>query len=195
MSKSKSWTNLLEMLPIPKKTLLSALIALLVLVGGVLGYAIYQSRSFNTALTTPRQQSQTRAGTSISGPSAPSERTDLTDEERQALNPPPPDATDDERAEYASLVQRVAEESNVLVVNNCEPSPPVMLVRSGSTITATNENTVDHILVVDPEHLYTVPAEGKAMIDTGDFGKGPGIYAYGCDLSNTAIGVFLVVEF
>lgn len=195
MSKSKSWTNLLEMLPIPKKALLSALIALLVIVGGVLGYAIYQSRSFNTALTTPQQQSQTRAGTSVSGPSAPSQREDLSDEEKQALNPPGAEATDDQKTKYADLIQRLAQEAKVLVVNNCEPLPVVISVRKGGTIKVTNENTVEHSIVVDPEHIYTVPAKGELSIDTDDFGKGPGIYAYGCDLSNTAVGVFLVVEF
>ena len=181
------------MLPIPKKILLPTLIALLVLVGGVLGYAIYQSRTQKSIQSTGTQGQVTGTDSSISAP-APRERTDLTDEEKQALNPPRPDASD-ERIQYAELISRLAQEADVLVVNNCEPSPVVMLVKAGGTIKVINENTLDHSIVIDPEHVYSVPAEGQAVIDTDEFGKGPGIYAYGCDLSNAAVGVFLLTEF
>ena len=167
------------------------LIGILVLVGGVLGYAIYQSGALKSEQATPARQGQT--GTSVSAPSTSTERTGLSGEERAALNPPGEDASEDERQRHTDLVFKLATDTDVLRISNCEPSPVVMRVVNKREFIVRNSDLTDRTIFIDEERQYVIPAQGETVLPA-DFGKESGIYGYGCDLSNKGVGVFLVTE-
>lgn len=166
------------------------LIGILVVVGGILGYAIYQSGALK-GTPTPTRQDQT--GTSVSAPSTPTERTELSEEEKAALNPPGENASEDEKQRHTDLIFKLATDTDVLRISNCEPSPVVMRVVNKRDFTVRNTDSTDRTIFIDGERQYVIPAQGETVL-TADFGKASGIYGYGCDLSNKGVGVFLVTE-
>lgn len=118
---------------------------------------------------------------------------DLTAEEKAVLIPPGPNDSEQKRKEHFALVERLAKEAEYLDITDCKSIPVVLRAKKGSEIQLRNTSKVDHALVIDKDHVYTVPAE-KTLKVKADFGKGAGVYGYGCDKSTGATGMMLIYE-
>ena len=99
---------------------------------------------------------------------------------------------EDEKARYV-LIDKLAVESNKIVVNNCLVKPVVLKTKNGSTVTVVNEGTNDFSLSAGGMAKLSVPA-GSSVDFKVSFEKPEGLFAFGCDGVNLsrAIGLILV---
>lgn len=165
-------------------------LVILVVIAGVLGYLIYQ-KSISLPKKEPAQ-SQPAANNS----QAKSERSDaatLTDEEKEVLNPPSQGANEAEMKKHFELVQKLAKEPDFLEVAKCEVRPVVTRLRNSKTFQVRNQDSIDHTIVVDKDHTYSISAGSTQTIPV-DFGHGAGVYGFGCDDSTSAVGMLFVTE-
>jgi len=124
-------------------------------------------------------------------PIAPASFEGLTLDERAALNPPQPDATDEEKQQYSQLVQRLAQEPAYLEIGEqCRLTPLVLRVKQDEVFTVRNNDTVEHTIAFFIDR-YIVPPGGTQDI-VADLGNELGIYGYGCDASLNIVGLILV---
>ena len=107
------------------------------------------------------------------------------------LETPGPDAPIQERQRHFELALSAARSSDLLDITSCQPDPTVLRTRNGATFRVKNGDSSEHILLFDPEHIYRIPA-GSTLNIKADFGKGSGLYGYGCDLSSQASGLIFV---
>jgi len=107
------------------------------------------------------------------------------------LNPPSPDASPDEHARFFEEVQRLAREADFVDISDCTPNPQVLQVKYGSTITFRNQDTAEHTITHNPQYQFVIPPGGTKEV-AADFGRGPGLYGYGCESSSGAIGMILI---
>lgn len=166
-------------------------IVLLVVIAAGLGYFIYKK-----SLTEPASVEVGEDQVTASRP--PQSLQDLegvaSEEEVAVLNAPGPDATEEERRSHFLLVQKAAKASPYLDITKCSIAQPVVFeVKDGATFTVKNEDTIEHGIVIDAEHTYRIPA-GETKDIVADFGKGPGVYGFGCDSVPHAVGFFLISE-
>lgn len=162
-------------------------IVILAVIAVVLGYTIYnQSTSNKTAPRETEQPTRNVTSTPIGSKAAA-----LTVDERLALQTPGANATEAERKAHFDAAVRAAKYVNTLDISQCIGTPVVLRVAAKQTLTVNNPDTQDHVIVIDKDHTYIVPASGKKEIVI-DFGKGGGLYGYGCDASQTTSGLFLV---
>ena len=156
------------------------LIGILVLVGGVLGYAIYQSGALKSGQTAPTQvPGAPAAGTADTTTTA---RT-LTAEEQEALNFPGPDASDEELGRFANLVNSLMIDTRTLDISGCDVNPFVIKVKHGESITIVNNDNVAHTLF-HGQVTIDVPANSTKIIgidETFGGGTGDGNLGYSCD--------------
>lgn len=118
---------------------------------------------------------------------------DLTDEERALFPPPANDSSEAEQREFHNKVSIAAKDTGSLDITRCErPVPLVLKLTEDQKFTLVNNHTDERELVIDPEHIYKVPAGGETALEA-DFGKGPGIYGYGCGQSGRAVGILFIV--
>ena len=118
--------------------------------------------------------------------------TSLTDEEKSVLNPPVGGTEEESRAHF-DMVQKLAKEPDFLEIARCEARPVVTKVRKGATINVRNQDSVEHTIVIDADHTYTIPG-GQTTAVVAEFGQEAGVYGYGCDTSTNAVGMFFVTE-
>lgn len=118
---------------------------------------------------------------------------DLADKERAVLNVPSQDSTQEEKQQHFELVLRIAKEADYLDISQCIPSPVVFKVKNDERFTVKNPDAVEHTIGLDPDHIFSVPAQSTKTI-VADFGHGAGLYGYGCDASTKAVGLFLVAQ-
>lgn len=173
----------------------------LVLLAVALGYAILRQRR---PLTAPDTSSATPAPAPTAEPNAfapgpaPLPATAplaaKSPEERAVLNIPGPNASEAERARHFELAQRLARESAELKLVNCVPDPAVFKVANGANFTARNAGAKDATVAINTENVYAIPAGGTKILKAG-FGKGAGLFGYGCNsASGGGPGLILVVQ-
>lgn len=111
--------------------------------------------------------------------------------EQNVLQVPAENATDEEKQRHFDLAVSLARESQALEITNCKANPIVLKIENGKSFTVVNKDSVEHALVLTPELRFVIPAESPKTI-AADFGKGPGLYGYGCDGIPRLMGLFLV---
>lgn len=99
----------------------------------------------------------------------------------EALQPPNPDASEEQRRVHFELVQRLAEVSSTLTLSSeCAFSPKVLEFPESGVITVVNENTTEYPMVFTEEFRLTIPANGSVTVQASEFPHGAGVYGYGC---------------
>lgn len=109
------------------------------------------------------------------------------------LDTPKQDDPEGIKIAYAKLISENVKIVDYLDIKSCQPSNLVTRLKQNSKFTIKNTDNTAHILVIDPERVYSISANSKIEIKV-DFGKGPGIYGFGCDRSNKSVGIFQVIE-
>ena len=154
-------------------------ILILVVVAVVLGYFILSSAGVNIPFSLTNKDGSTS-----------SDPRELSSDEKAVLILP--DGKDKEAGKkHNLLVTKLAKQSSVLIISDCQPQPLVTKIAEGSKLTITNEGDTDVTIIVDPENTFTVIKGGTKVI-TVDFGKGPGFYGYNCDGGTTTSGLLFV---
>ena len=109
------------------------------------------------------------------------------------VNPPGPNATDEEKDRFFQLVAKVATPANFLEVSSCLPSPIAFLTEYKQPMSFMNNDSVEHSIIINKDHVYTVlPNSSKTVI--AEFGFGPGFYGYACDDPNKTAGMIFIVD-
>ncbi len=103
----------------------------------------------------------------------------LTDDEKFILFPPPADASKSAKEKHAQIVAKLAKEGDFIEIKNCQPTPLVLQVKQGSKFTIKNDDSIAHNFIIDEEHQYKVPANGNLEI-VAQFKYGTGDYGYIC---------------
>lgn len=167
-----------------KKRLPYILLAIPVIIAFILGYAIYnQLQGKAPQQTQEEKQEETSTTPSVS----------RSPEETELLQVPGENATDEERQQHLEGVLEVARSSDTLNVSSCNPDIFALRVKQGETFTIKNDDTQEHTVVLNEDHIYKIPSQGSTEVEV-DFGRGPGIYGYGCDTSGRAVGFLVVSE-
>lgn len=181
---------------------INGILVLLVISALVLGYLVYQrwsmsvSNSNSAVTTTETTQNQNSIPTAqrsnqIGGHTF----AESTDAERQALNPPNSDtATEEEmQAHFAAIEEAAVATDTIHVGEACAISPRVSRVKLDEALVIINHDTDDHRIVFNEQLQIAVPAERKITVQP-EFDQGAGIYGFGCDRSQSAVGMMLVTE-
>jgi len=173
---------------------------ILIIASVVLGYGIYKQRSERPGggngqlvlvqSVTPDRTEPRVEQSSFINPSL--DELDLSEEEKKALSFPNMDASDQEKQSHSELVKSIATSSPYLDISGCVVAEPIVFkIKQGETFTVRNGDDVAHAMVFDKEHRFDVaPRNTKNIV--ADFGHGPGIYGYACDLIPRIMGLILV---
>lgn len=117
---------------------------------------------------------------------------ELTLQEQAVLSPPGPEAGKDAQEEYFRLVVASAKETGRIALNNCTAAPLVLRIKKGEAFALTNHDSKPHGIFITAERQYFLRPQETMQI-TADFGAG-GVYGYGCDSHEKAIGMILLTE-
>lgn len=171
---------------------------ILVVLALALGYAILRQRrpltAPETSSSTPAPAPSAQPGALAPSPAPAPSTVERNPDERAVLAIPGPNASEAEKARHFELAQRLARESAELKLVNCVPDPAVFKVANGASFTVHNAGAKDMTVVINPENVYTVPAGGTKTLKAG-FGKGAGLFGYGCNsASGGGPGLILVVQ-
>ncbi|MDZ4285296.1 MAG: hypothetical protein U1A23_00005, partial [Candidatus Sungbacteria bacterium] len=90
------------------------------------------------------------------------------------------------------LVERLAKESSVLKITQCRPTPIVLKVKVGNAIMIKNDDSVEYIMSFG-EKIITLKANETTEIPSS-FTKGGGVFGYGCNGSQGAVGIVFAVQ-
>jgi hypothetical protein len=156
------------------------LIALLLLTAIGLGYAIYQERGVK-----PAAHSEGLSLIPEMDTATPTMR------EKEVLNIDP-SASEQLKQRHFMLAVSLATADEYLDIGNCTASPLVLKVKDRASFKARNKDTILHRIAIDSQHVFSIPAKSTQTL-TADFGKGPGLYGYGCDAGTKTAGLILVV--
>ncbi|MCH7730570.1 hypothetical protein IID21_03530 [Patescibacteria group bacterium] len=166
------------------------LIGILVVVGGVLGYAIYQSGAAKRGQ--PASTTQTPA-TSTTGTTTTSVSRTLTADEQAVLSFPGSNASEAERQRHSDLVNKLGNESGYafLDITGCQPLPVVYRVKQNGTFVVKNTSSIEHTIQLD--RATTIPAASEKTLKVSEaIGENLGNYGYSCDGSTGPVGVIQV---
>lgn len=173
-------------------------IAVLAVIAVVLGYQIYQQTVSKKAPTT-RQQPPTRTitqpvGTQSSTQTAP-QKTELTAKEKQVLNFPGPNASQEEKNAWEAVVRKLGAESEgvaYLDISGCKPNPVVYRVKLDSSFMVKNSDQKDHEIY--NAKRVTIKANSTQTLRTQEIGSNIGLLGYGCDGSpGLGVGIIQIV--
>lgn len=103
----------------------------------------------------------------------------LTEDERFILNPPPVDASRSAKDQHAQTVAKLAKVGDTLEIKDCQPTPLVLQVKQGSQLKINNQDNIKHKITLDEEHSYELPANNTLTIKI-EFKYGTGDYGYIC---------------
>lgn len=118
----------------------------------------------------------------------------VTYTEKNILDIPGPDSSENQRRNHFEAVQKLAEEAEYLELNECIPSPIVLRAKSGSVIKVRNGDVSSYRIAINKDNLFDIKAEATTEIEA-DFGNGPGLYAYACEKNGpaqSAAGLFII---
>jgi hypothetical protein len=81
--------------------------------------------------------------------------------------------------------------THTVEIVNCKLAPETVSTKLNEFVTVKNLDQSEHLIKVDEEHLYTIPANGSGYI-LMNFGNAAGKFPFTCD--NVSSGVFEVGE-
>jgi plastocyanin len=168
----------------PTKTLgiVFALLFLVVLTLGVMYFNVNKSPTQAPGQTQNQENADgtsPQAGTNAQ-PTAAAASAELTDKEKQVLNAPGENATQEEKDKHGVLLFSLSRESTTLDISSCEiPNPLVLRAKLGTEIKLVNNDSVAHVLTITGK-AYAVEPKGSTTLKL-DFGKGAGGFGYVCD--------------
>jgi hypothetical protein len=96
-----------------------------------------------------------------------------------------------ERKEYINLVRSKAVDTKLIDVTSCMPDPVVSRVSRASNVSFSNKDRVSHRITFSSTKSFLVPAHSAVSVRP-DFGKGNGVYGFGCDKSGKPVGVVVL---
>lgn len=119
----------------------------------------------------------------------------ITPIEQSVLLAPPKTPT--EEGSYDTLVQKYAQEAQVLDVGaECAVSPLVLKLKSDALLTIRNNDTVSHMIAFEDQNAFSVSVGQTRTLSLQEmFQKGAGTYRYRCgDKMGTGnVGVLYIV--
>jgi len=168
-----------------KKTIIIlALLAIAALV--IIVNALPKQRTLQPGASPESAQTKAQATPRLEASALPVE-----EREYLALNSPGQDASIEEKDYHFKIAQSIAEEAPYLNITNCQaPEPLVLNVKFGEALLVKNGDSVDHTISTDGDQAFLIAANSSKSIQP-NFGKGPGVYGYGCDGSLKEVGLFL----
>lgn len=89
-------------------------------------------------------------------------------------------STEEERRKHFELAKSIAKTSEMLEIFNCLANPIVIKLKLGSNVTIRNLDSIEHAIRINKDLSYKIPAKGTKVVKV-DFGRGHGLYGYGCD--------------
>jgi hypothetical protein len=117
---------------------------------------------------------------------------DLTADERSILQAPQADDPVSKKEAHFQIVNKLAQEADVLNINKCEkPSPLVLSLKYGQEFKVKNDDSIPHSIIIDKNHIYKIDANSTVSFKA-DFGRGLGAYGYLCEKYAGIVGFFLV---
>lgn len=166
------------------------LIIVLIVVGFILGYAIYQrSTSISAPPLQPRSNGE-ESGDSPSSPDQLEQTLKLTLEDGSVVELSNPNVSKQASEDFAAAIENIGKAADRLEVNpDCTLSPPVVRVREALPFTFKNKDTAEHQITILSEKVL-VPAQGEETI-VAQF-ENPGIFGIGCD--GLEVGYMEIVE-
>lgn len=105
---------------------------------------------------------------------------DLTEDEKAVLKPPPPNAPVAEREKHDALATKLSKESDSLDVTNCRSNPLVLRIKINENLKVKNNDNIDRKLIIDDAHIYEIAKNSTTSIKV-NFGHGAGLYGYVCE--------------
>lgn len=96
-------------------------------------------------------------------------------------------------AKNYQAIKAQMKDTGVLDIRSCNPDPVVVQVHANKKLVIKNSDTIDHVVVLDKDSKYTIPAKGQSEVGIS-FQKGLGPYGYGCDTLPTTVGYFFLTE-
>jgi hypothetical protein len=178
--------------------LFTIFIVILSLVGIGLGLMIYRNNTVvqpEVAQNVPQQQSQpivqeTPVETQSQPTAQPTPDTRLTINNVE-LHTPGPNATKEEQDAFTKYVTDNAQAVSQFEIASCKPVPAILKVKDKGSITVKNSDSVDHTIIFNTDHQYTIPKNGQTVINI-DFANGESIFGFGCETANGAVGALLI---
>lgn len=166
------------------------IVGVLITIAVILGYLIFSTKFQKLSLPVKESTNEgTGSGQQLIGRS---DYESLTTDQKAVLAPPT-GGSPEEIQKHLDLVSRLAVEAEFLDVAKCQAMPIVTRVKQGSEISIRNQDTVPHTVVFDEDHMYLIePNQTKPIV--ADFGRGIGVYGFGCDKLAGAVGMISVVE-
>ncbi len=116
---------------------------------------------------------------------------DSTDQE--VLKWPAEDAPLEEKQRHSDLIKSLAQDSEYVDIADCKGKPLVTRVNRGNSLTLRNQDAATHVIRVDENNVFSVPAGGTKEIVV-NFKQGLGNYGYVCDGKPGPAGILFVVE-
>jgi len=169
-------------------------IVVLALIAVVLGYKIYQQ----TALKGPPVQSiqSVVKPTPTTTVKQSSKTTSNEISENNILQSSPgPNSSDEEKNKFLDAVKRLAKETAVLDITKCQPQPVVFKMRKAAQLQVRNNNNIEHTIIIDSEHQYSIPPNSTKTINTGLGVGSPGYRCGGVGFENEPlVGIIDVVD-
>lgn len=125
--------------------------------------------------------------------SATFERPNLNADEKIALTPPAQNASEEEKKRHFDIAVKLALQTDNLDLTNCNSGPVVLKVKQKQNLMLVNKGSVKRVMIFDEKLQFEIPEKSQKQIVV-DFGHGPGLYGYGCDLIPNTSGLILVSE-
>lgn len=165
----------------------------------MLGYNIYQQQTGSQTTYQNSNQTVNRSIPQNTG-NATSKGTNsqprvLTADEQAVLKFPESSATEDEKNRWGQTVNKLAKAADVLEINNCVPTPLVVLYTIGSQQKVKNTGSSD-LTILGLGTDYKVTAGSTVLINISSK-QGAGNYGYSCSHTGgpqipPISGIFLV---
>lgn len=93
--------------------------------------------------------------------------------------PPAPDATDEEKADFVLVIFNLAKDADTIDIHkNCDFSPAIVRIPEGNSVKFSNKDSVPHAIRIFEE--LVIPA-GEENSLVAKFESGPGVYGIQCD--------------
>lgn len=90
-------------------------------------------------------------------------------------------SSDEEKFCHYQYAISQAKNVTTVDISGCDPDPVVLGTKEAAIFKVVNNDPEKRRIVFDPEHSYQIQAKSSMNIKA-DFGNGPGLYGYGCDL-------------
>lgn len=179
------------LLPVSRSAVLNAVIMILAVIAGILGYFVYEKYAPVDAAHDPA-----RAGSAINAAQSPAvdvgEYGAMSDTELVLALPNSSEASPETLQAYSTEADRRAVETDRVTIGAaCAASPAIAAVAMGDTVVFANEDSRLHTLQLTPDKAVAVPAHDSKSV-TIDFVTGTGMYGYPCDDYMVLAGMLVV---